>query len=461
MNYRFYLIPLFLLLIVPCYAKSTGLIVAYGADDNITNNSITSGSEIVCLNSGPVTLIITGSVPNLTNAICQGFTYQWLTSTDNKTFYQASGVNTGKDYTFQTSTAGNTFLRRIVNSNCGSDTSSPVQISAVNNLNNIIVNVSLPPFWGPYEYGYGFVEGRTPTVINWLAWAGVQGSQAYTEFFNKVTAFMVTPIPSSYTNYDYTLGFMESRDGKVFNPTSALYASYNTRYGKFTITPLGNTCATFTSPLIGVVSYKDTNYISSSDSIAPIYGYQPWVQIGTRKWTMNNLNTPIFNDGTPIESLDAIFPDVGDTGYIPTWDTAKNPGYMNDFTYGFIYNGYVITSAHNVCPVNWHVARDADWQDLMKITKNNPDMLKSPLAIWPYWPYWTKGSPNDSTNFNALPGDYITPKGAYVDSYGINTYWWSGTFSGTNLHAEELNNLKATNPNSQSTGFPIRCVRNY
>ena len=85
------------------------------------------------------------------------------------------------------------------------------------------------------------------------------------------------------------------------------------------------------------------------------------VTLGTQTWTMENLKTTTYNDGSAL-------PLVTDG---TAWATLTTPAYCwynNDTVtykniYGALYNWYAVNTGA-LAPPGWHVPTDADWNTL-------------------------------------------------------------------------------------------------
>ena len=163
------------------------------------------------------------------------------------------------------------------------------------------------------------------------------------------------------------------------------------------------------------------------------------VTIGDQTWMAESLRVTHFNDGTPITLVE------GDTEW-------QNTGFGNDpnpleaycflfnrpdtyaTVFGAIYNGWVVVSNKNVCPQGWHVASDADWDELIaevgdpfpaaKLATNSllwADGLSTPGNNIDQRPGF------DSSGFDALPGASRNFNGFFPISYGFSVRFWSST----------------------------------
>jgi uncharacterized protein (TIGR02145 family)/uncharacterized repeat protein (TIGR02543 family) len=185
------------------------------------------------------------------------------------------------------------------------------------------------------------------------------------------------------------------------------------------------------------------------------------VTIGTQVWTVENLKTTKFNDGSAI-------PLVTDSA---TWANLATPGYCwynNDAatykntSYGAWYNWYTINTG-KLAPAGWHVPTDTEWTTLT--TYLGGDSVaggKLKEAGIAHWPSPNLGATNE-TGFTALPGGYRNHYSTF-DNLGMFGYWWSSTGSVGNAWFRIMNydkaNVEVSN-NRMKEGFSVRCVRDY
>ena len=90
------------------------------------------------------------------------------------------------------------------------------------------------------------------------------------------------------------------------------------------------------------------------------------IQIGKQIWMAKNLNSSVFQDGTPIfeAKTDEEWRTAGSEKR-PAWCYYGNDS-SNGIKYGRIYNWYAVSNSLNVCPAGWNVASDKDWHLLEK-----------------------------------------------------------------------------------------------
>jgi uncharacterized protein (TIGR02145 family) len=200
------------------------------------------------------------------------------------------------------------------------------------------------------------------------------------------------------------------------------------------------------------------------------------VKIGKQEWTVENLRTTKYNDGTPITL---------DTG-TATWGTGTNGKYCwhdNDSTnnkviFGALYNWHVVNTG-KLAPAGWRVPDTTDWVKLENYliahgynwdgTTTGNKIAKSMAARTEWSSCGTDGSigkninRNNSSGFSALTGGFRLFNGTFSiqSSYG---YWWSATESDASkancrFLGYEYDNLVRSNSANKNCGFSVRLVR--
>lgn len=185
------------------------------------------------------------------------------------------------------------------------------------------------------------------------------------------------------------------------------------------------------------------------------YLVNPPGTIGSQIWSTKNLNVTTFRNGNTIQNYTSA------TG----WNTTTSPGMCsynfdatNDAVYGKLYNYYAASDARGLCPVNWHVPSNAEFQTLNATIGSDGGRLKEKGTS-----HWT--SPNtgaiDYYSFTALPAGYMgttTPS-----SQGAVVYFWTTTsYDATHAYTWSLSaynaSFSAQSTNTKIGGFSIRCV---
>ena len=164
------------------------------------------------------------------------------------------------------------------------------------------------------------------------------------------------------------------------------------------------------------------------------------VKIGNQVWTVENLRTTKYNDGTaiPLVTDSAAWKSLIAPGYC-YYDNTANADSIKK--YGALYNWYAVDTK-KLAPKGWHVPTDADWTILQNYliangynwdgTKTENKIAKS-MAAKADWKTGVDAgtigndlSKNNRSGFSALPGgsrDYF----GYFYDFGIRGYWWSAS----------------------------------
>lgn len=168
------------------------------------------------------------------------------------------------------------------------------------------------------------------------------------------------------------------------------------------------------------------------------------VKIGNQVWTVENLRTTRYNDGTPISFLeDDVEWQYNNTGAYCYYNNV----YYNRTCYGALYNWHAVNTG-KLAPEGWHVPTEADWNKLENyliehhynlvepIPEINVNGLAQCLASKSGWaPYGDPSarnigsSPqfNNRTGFTALPGGYRDANGSFTSAEYNSAHWWSAT----------------------------------
>lgn len=186
------------------------------------------------------------------------------------------------------------------------------------------------------------------------------------------------------------------------------------------------------------------------------------VSIGKQCWMADNLRVTNFNDGTPIQKLEA------DT----SWVTVTDPAYgwpedmgTNAIPFGGLYNWFVVDPASNgnknVCPIGWHVPSQQELLDLVnflggELIGGNP--LKETGNV-----HFLEGNENATnlTGFTAMPGGYRT--GTTYNEFGYYAQYWSATSSSVTsaffMDIQYDGDYADINTKNKQIGHNIRCIK--
>jgi uncharacterized protein (TIGR02145 family) len=200
----------------------------------------------------------------------------------------------------------------------------------------------------------------------------------------------------------------------------------------------------------GQINYRDSIKTSDTTSIVvkmiPNAGnvtdadgnvYQS-VRLGKQVWTVENLKTTKYNDGSAIPNV---------TNYL-YWDDLTTDAYcyyvnnaVNKVKYGALYNWYAVNTG-KLAPEGWRVPTDAEWDTLQNYLiangynwdgKTIGNKIAKSMAAQTDWITCTYPgsigndlSKNNASGFSALPGGCRDYDG-YFASISLQAYWWSAT----------------------------------
>jgi uncharacterized protein (TIGR02145 family) len=166
------------------------------------------------------------------------------------------------------------------------------------------------------------------------------------------------------------------------------------------------------------------------------------IKIGSQVWTVENLKTTTYNNGTEIPHVtsDTLWRFLSSGAYC-NYDNQDS----NAATYGRLYNWHAVNTG-KLAPAGWRVATDEDWTALENFLvtngynydgTNDVGKIAKFLASKTGWTLSEKtGTPgsypegNNSTGFSAFPGGNRNNNGNFINM-GNNGYWWSATEGST------------------------------
>jgi uncharacterized protein (TIGR02145 family) len=184
------------------------------------------------------------------------------------------------------------------------------------------------------------------------------------------------------------------------------------------------------------------------------------IRIGEQWWTVENLKTTHFNDGSVIALI------ISDT----EWFNLESPGYCwfdNDSvnykeTSGGLYNWYAVATG-KLCPNDWHVPTQAEWDSLIAFL-GGEDIAGGKLkeSGTAHWQDPNVGATNES-GFTALPACIRGYDGLFVGPCNHSATWWSSTsHTGSYAWYSALisgSSIANTNTTIKGYGRSVRCVR--
>ncbi len=194
--------------------------------------------------------------------------------------------------------------------------------------------------------------------------------------------------------------------------------------------------------------------------------------LGGMEWMAENLNVSHYRNGDLIPNVVGSQEWGGQTQ--GAW-CAYNNIEQNLCPYGKLYNWFAVNDQRNLCPLDWHVATELEWQQLeielgLLISELNVNeqrggsvnaggKLKSTTIN--YWNGPNIGSVNEY-GFSALPGGFRDPSGIFsnLNYYG---FWWNATSNGSSAYVREIsfNSYRiGREAYTKLCGLSVRCVKN-
>ena len=212
-----------------------------------------------------------------------------------------------------------------------------------------------------------------------------------------------------------------------------------------------------TSAWSNVWSFTTVPPITFTDADGNVYHT---VTIGTQTWTVENLKTTKYNDGTsiPLVTVNTAWGNLATPGYC--WYNNDAATYKT--TYGALYNWYTVNTG-KLAPAGWHVPTDAEWNTLSKyLGGDNVSGGKLKEAGITHWWSPNTGATNE-TGFSALPGGTHSYYDGHFYSIGSTGLWWSVTESSA-LGAGSRSLFSSDSTfgsfsNDKRFGFSVRLVR--
>ncbi|MDB5279681.1 MAG: hypothetical protein JWR61_4636 [Ferruginibacter sp.] len=184
------------------------------------------------------------------------------------------------------------------------------------------------------------------------------------------------------------------------------------------------------------------------------------VKIGNAEWMQTNLNVTTYRNGDIIPEVEN--PAAWDTLTTGAWCYYQGSSF-NGAIYGKLYNWYAVHDPRGLAPAGWHIASDAEWNNLTnnlggesvagnKIRETGTSHWESPNA----------GATNE-THFTALPGGKLE-EGVFKQLGTVGS-WWTGTEDTINTNVAWYREVNFYDPNiyrwaiKKQTGFSVRCVK--
>lgn len=208
------------------------------------------------------------------------------------------------------------------------------------------------------------------------------------------------------------------------------------------------------------------------------------VSIGRQCWMAENLRTTKYRDGTPILKI---------TDHNDWWYDNEGSYALYDYTYpfrytakeitsnkemfeiyGYLYNFYAVENPSGLCPENWIIPSDEDWQELetslgMSLAKaqerwyrgsNEGSQLAGKAELWDEDGIKKEGF--GLSGFDALPAGYRRSYGDYGNISSSANFWTSDKLDQKNAVSREIYSgnggiYRVININ-KNNGHSVRCL---
>lgn len=204
------------------------------------------------------------------------------------------------------------------------------------------------------------------------------------------------------------------------------------------------------------------------------------VQIGEQCWFAENLRTLKYRSGASIPSqltdnqwqetnqgACALFGDPAFTctEYVPEYDACTDSENVLS-NLGLLYNHFAVTHSDSLCPPDWSIPNQSDWDALKAVA--NATGVASGIALkdsigWRPDPYWGAAGLN-ILGFNGNAGGYRVYSGGFHDA-GWAGHWWTpeDEFCPGCAYSQRLQYNISVLDNStgdKNNGYSVRCIQN-
>jgi uncharacterized protein (TIGR02145 family) len=201
-----------------------------------------------------------------------------------------------------------------------------------------------------------------------------------------------------------------------------------------------------------------TNSVSNAEFVKDIDGNNyKIVKIGNKLWMSDNLKVTRFNNG--VELLNIKNKSKWSNINKPAWCMYDNSEIYHNIT-GKIYNGYVVRNYMQICPTDWHIPDEQDWNELISFFGSSEQAsinLRSKKG-------WKQLNGSNSSGMMILPGGVRNLEGNFLGAGNLNVFWSSSPDqTGEKIQIRTMDSQKHglnKKTSSFNNGYYIRCVRN-
>jgi uncharacterized protein (TIGR02145 family) len=219
------------------------------------------------------------------------------------------------------------------------------------------------------------------------------------------------------------------------------------------------------------MAQSSTKSITVKDADGNVYHT---IKIGNQVWTVENLRTTKFNDGSAISLVmsNTAWKNHTTAGYCLYENKIENKG-----RYGALYNWYAVNTT-KLAPLGWHIPSDAELDTLEHTliaqgynydAQTRGNKIAQSLAAKTNWIASTEVgtignnlTANNRSGFSALPGGCRGDDGSF-SGVGDGGSWWSATESDASSayyrYLSHFINALCKLYSPKSCGFSVRLVK--
>lgn len=217
----------------------------------------------------------------------------------------------------------------------------------------------------------------------------------------------------------------------------------------------------------GISYSEESSFMTWEGEISDIEGNIYQIKtIGSHIWTINNLETTKFNNGSNITLVQEDL----------LWGSTSTSAYCTYTNFGKLYNYYAIVDIRNLCPVGWHIPSDEDWKSLetslgMTQTQADASGLRGTdeggklkyvnKSIDEGWNFPNVGA-NNSSGFSAYGAGFRNQEGILTNENLSANFWTKTEYDATTAWSRSLSldNAQIVRLNiKKGYGFSVRCIK--
>ena len=185
----------------------------------------------------------------------------------------------------------------------------------------------------------------------------------------------------------------------------------------------------------------------------------PTVILGKQEWMAENLKTSKFSNGVEIKYLED--KTLWNEALIPANCFYDSDSVTNNVKYGRLYNWNAISNEKNVCPTNWHVPTQKEWETLFE-TIGGEEIAGAKLKSQNLTTWLDTSFATNEVLFNAEPSGMRDVNDGFVNTRYF-AYYWTATEK-DNTKSSVINLTYTSNgvglfDGIKTNGYSVRCVK--